>query len=158
MVSINLNRCVAESYRIDSPDIEIQTRFIGRQGFEIGVRLYPTGRLVTDGFPVELALIRITPTGLGMAWPLDDRRLFYHRNPNGDLCMWFPGDPPSLRWTAVKPLVDLILITRRHLIYEEFYRRNNWWPVEDVPHGFQANTEAPIKTSSLRRRLRRTSE
>ncbi len=154
MVSSFLTRFVGESYRLGRSEIEVMSRFLGRAGFGIEVRLFPGGHLVAAGFPIEAASVWITPRGEGRAWPFVGQRAFHHRNPEGDLCMWFPGDRPGLRWTPDKSLLDLVLIVRRHLIFEEFYRRHQYWPVEDIAHGTPRSAEVPIETSALRRRLR----
>lgn len=53
----------------------------------------------------------------------------------GDLCLWYPGDPRSLRWAWSDGLVSYITIVHRHLQAEECWRRTGSWPAEDAPHG-----------------------
>jgi hypothetical protein len=38
---------------------------------------------------------------------------------------------------------------QRHLSYEEYYRREHEWPVEDAPHGHAAKGVHPIRSNLL---------
>ncbi|WP_143226971.1 hypothetical protein [Actinomadura mexicana] len=63
-----------------------------------------------------------------------------HRNPDGSLCLWYPLDSESRRWTSDKGLLDLIWIVQRHLFLENYWRmsgghRGGKWILEDAPHG-----------------------
>lgn len=66
-----------------------------------------------------------------------------HRMPgDGSLCMWFPPDPPELRWVHTDGLAHLLRLTADHLLCEESWRqdgadeyRSNWLSPE-APHGF----------------------
>lgn len=46
-----------------------------------------------------------------------------HRYGKDRLCMWYPKDPPELRWLPEHRLVDLIEMTRRHLFREAWWRQ-----------------------------------
>lgn len=65
----------------------------------------------------------------------------------GDLCLWYPNDPRSLRWEWDDGLVAYITIVHRHLQAEEFWRRTGTWPAEDAPHG---DGPHPIRTEAMR--------
>jgi len=120
------------------------------------------------GYPVERARISVFADGQVVAVPVaDPARTWEHRYPTrftavgdgdwtiafGGLCLWFPGDPPHLRWDWSKGLDDFVRIVQRHLWTEEYCRRNRRpWPVEDAPHGGPlAGKTHPILTPSLRR-------
>lgn len=46
-----------------------------------------------------------------------------HRYDERRLCMWYPADPPELRWLPEHRLVGLIEMARLHLFREEYWRR-----------------------------------
>lgn len=46
-----------------------------------------------------------------------------HRYGKDRLCMWYPDDPPELRWLPEHQLVGLIEMTRRHLFREAWWRQ-----------------------------------
>ena len=45
-----------------------------------------------------------------------------HRYGERKLCMWYPNDPPELRWLPKHRLVGLIEMARRHLFREAWWR------------------------------------
>lgn len=76
--------------------------------------------------------------------PIDYPRVFAdegapspHRMPDDDsLCLYYPGDPEHRRWTAEKGLDELLNLTARHLLAEDFWRENdNVWPFDEAAHG-----------------------
>lgn len=50
-----------------------------------------------------------------------------HRYGERRLCMWYPADPPELRWLPEHRLVGLIEMARLHLFREEYWRRTGGW-------------------------------
>ena len=50
-----------------------------------------------------------------------------HRYGERRLCMWYPADPPELRWLPEHRLVGLIEMARLHLFREEYWRRAGGW-------------------------------
>lgn len=108
-----------------------------------------------DGYSAEQGRIVILDDGLApQAVPLgNEHRRWLHRNPRiavkdipttyrvslanliGSLCLWDPKDPPSLRWSWRKGIGEFIAVAQRHLFYEEYWRQEGHWPVEDSPHG-----------------------
>lgn len=76
-------------------------------------------------------------------------RSWEHRNPDGSLCLWYPRDPVELRWTRDRDVADLVALVQRHLIGEEYQRRNGTWPWEDAPHGDRRQRH-PITSDALR--------
>ncbi len=77
--------------------------------------------------------------------PIDYPRVFAdpgaaspHRMPDDSLCLYYPGDPESGRWTADDGLDELLNLTARHLFAEEFWRQDfKTWPFDEAPHGFR---------------------
>lgn len=64
-----------------------------------------------------------------------------HRMPDDSLCLYYPHDPSSRRWTADKGLLDLLDLVVDHLGYEAFWRATGGegggvWPGDEAPHGF----------------------
>ena len=86
--------------------------------------------------------IAATPRGAG-------GRRWLHRYPPplGQLCLWYPDDPPALGWQWSDGLAAFITIAHRHLQAEEYWRRTGIWPAEDVPHGEGPH---PIRSPALR--------
>lgn len=135
--------------------------------------LVPPSPLDTYGYPIERVRVVVEATAMrpkglltfvssaGLpreratpevhAYPLDGwSRTWRHRNPDGDLCLWYPDDPPTIRWTVSEGLPALLLLIQRHLIAEEGCRRGLDWPVEDAPHGRPVNGGAhPIRSASM---------
>ncbi len=50
-----------------------------------------------------------------------------HRYGERSLCMWYPADPPELRWLPEHRLAGLIEMARLHLFREEYWRRTGGW-------------------------------
>jgi hypothetical protein len=46
-----------------------------------------------------------------------------HRYGKDRLCLWYPKDPPELRWLPDHRLVGLIEVARRHLFREAWWRQ-----------------------------------
>lgn len=69
-----------------------------------------------------------------------------HRYPNGSLCMWYPGDPPELRWTTADGAGTLVANIAAHLVKEEWYRLTGEWKGDEVRHGAPdtANDPKPV--------------
>jgi len=65
-----------------------------------------------------------------------------HRMPDDDaLCLYYPGDPSSRRWTAGKGLLDLLDLIVDHLGYESYWRATGGhdggiWLGDEAEHGF----------------------
>lgn len=79
-----------------------------------------------------------------IAIPLRPAASWKHRNPiveghplSGSLCLWYPRDPPHLRWTWELGLEQFITLVHRHLILEQAVRNGCTWSsiMEDTPHG-----------------------
>ena len=70
----------------------------------------------------------------------------------GALCLWYPLDPPHLRWSWHQGLDGFLRLVQKHVWSEEDYRRTGVWPGEDAPHGRRPDGRPhPITTSELRR-------
>lgn len=65
-----------------------------------------------------------------------------HRMPDDDaLCLYFPGSPPSARWSADDGLLALFNLVRDHLYFEEYWRHTGGmhggeWLGSEAAHGF----------------------
>lgn len=57
-----------------------------------------------------------------------------HRYGNGELCMWYPYDPPARRWTLEDGAGALVAEITAHLLREEWYRETGEWVGEEVKH------------------------
>ena len=105
----------------------------------------PTIELEANGYPVETARItQLDDQPNPFAVPTGPVRSWHHRNPRtstalGSLCLWYPQDPPHLRWTWANGFLDFVAIVQRHLWFEEHFRRHGEWPVPDAPHGERAD-------------------
>jgi hypothetical protein len=58
-----------------------------------------------------------------------------HRYPAGELCMWYPDDPPDARWIWEDGLLRLLIHTQLHLFREAYWRENDFWPGPQFDHG-----------------------
>jgi hypothetical protein len=58
-----------------------------------------------------------------------------HRYEDGSLCMYYPADPPGLRWMPAEGLAALIDCVRTHLFQEAEVRHGHGWPGDEAPHG-----------------------
>lgn len=54
---------------------------------------------------------------------------------NGELCMWYPGDPVERRWIHADGLDVLLDYIADHLFQEAWWRETGEWPGEEAPHG-----------------------
>jgi len=57
----------------------------------------------------------------------------YHAD-DGRLCMWYPLDPASNRWSFKDGLLALIGQIHVHLIKEQLWRELGEWPGVEAPH------------------------
>jgi hypothetical protein len=117
----------------------------------------PTLELEANGYPVEVARIvqyadprhsepYVHPIGPERTWEHRYGLSPEHHNFQ-QLCLWYPGDADHFVWTWDRGLIDLVGIARRHLWYEEHFRRTGRWPVEDAPHGHRSDGQRhPILT------------
>ena len=72
-----------------------------------------------------------------------------------ELCLWYPNDPRSLRWEWPDGIEQYVTRVHRHLHFEEYYRREGEWPVEDAPHAEPVNGAHPILSAFMRKEERR---
>lgn len=109
----------------------------------VDLRLAPPLEFATAGYPIEPVRIALDDfADAPQAYPLRAGLTWFHRNPDpssadgqGALCLWYPRDPKRLRWTWDDGLEQYVAIVHRHLIGEEWYRREGAWPWPDTPHG-----------------------
>lgn len=120
----------------------------------LSVVIDPPQQLADHGYPTESVAtvldgaIRVFPAG-NSARP---GRVFEHRNPTGEYCLFYARDDPALTWRPEDGLEELLAITQRHVAAEEYARRHGGaWPVEDAPHGEPAVGTHPIRSRAARR-------
>lgn len=118
--------------------------------------LDPWAPMADEGYPVERVAVTSFSDGTVRAVPVAAReRRWAHRYPFvsgsllqlGHLCLWYPSDPPALKWSWSDGFVDFVTIVHRHLMAEEYWRRHGRWPAEDAPHG---EGDHPILDPKLR--------
>lgn len=117
------------------------------------MELTPPQEFASAAFPVEVVKVVVPQGTTPVAYPrTETERPWKHRNPSGELCLWYVDDPRALRWEPEDGLTAFISIVHRHLLYEECARRTGEWPAEDAPHG---RGRHPITRRETRRAARR---
>jgi len=111
---------------------------------------------IAEGYPVERINLLLYRNGDIHAIPKWRKgRKWNHRYRHfgiaTGLCLWYPHDPPELRWTWDDGLEEYVLIVSRHLIYEEYWRRTGEWPVEDAPHDDSYSTSRKRTIAGMNR-------
>jgi hypothetical protein len=136
---------------------------IGGLVLDVTFAAYP--ELADVGYPDERARISIWPNADIYSYPLGPERSWCHRYPSplgerfgylaGQLCLWYPKDPRHLRWEWSDGLEQFLTRVHRHLHFEEFFRREGQWPVEDAPHDDPVNDAHPIVSEFMRQQEHR---
>ncbi|MGW5016048.1 hypothetical protein ACWEOR_28850 [Micromonospora chalcea] len=134
-------------------------------GVILDMSLTPLPELAFAGYESEGGRVSIRPDGRIYSFPLGPERTWHHRYPSplgkqfghvaGQLCLWYPKDPRSLRWEWDDGLEQYVTRVYRHLFYEEYYRRERHWPVEDAPHDDPVTGAHPICSAFMRKKERR---
>jgi len=134
-------------------------------GLVLDLTLHPLPELDADGYRPERCRISVRPDGAVHAFPLGPARTWLHRNPSplgpafgyiaAELCLWYPGDPRSLRWEWPDGFQQYVTRVHRHVFFEEYNRRSGHWPTEDAPHGDAGASPHPIRTLTMNREARR---
>ncbi len=130
-------------------------------GLVLDLSFTPLPELAVAGYDGERGRVSIRPNGAIYAFPLGPERTWHHRylfplgerfgHLAGQLCLWYPKDPRSLRWEWDDGLEQYVTRVYRHLFYEEYYRREGHWPVEDAPHDDPDTGAHPICSALMRR-------
>lgn len=123
----------------------------------LSIVIDPPQQLAHHGYPTER--VAVVLDGNVRAFPAGDSaqagRVFGHRNPTGEYCLFYARDDPALTWRPEDGLEELLAITQRHVAAEEYARRHDGaWPVEDAPHGEPAVGTHPIRSRAARRAVR----
>jgi hypothetical protein len=123
----------------------------------LSVVIDPPQQLADHGYPAER--VAVVLDGNVRVFPARDSaqkgRVFGHRNPTGEYCLFYARDHPALTWRPEDGLEELLAITQRHVAAEEYARRHGGaWPVEDAPHGEPAVGTHPIRSRAARRATR----
>lgn len=134
-------------------------------GLIVDLTFSPLPELAAADYGVERGRMSVRPHGDIYAFPLGPVRPWHHRNPSplgprfgklaGDLCLWYLNDPRSLRWSWDDGLEQYVTRVHRHLLFEEYYRREGQWPVEDAPHAQPVTGAHRIRSAFMRREVRR---
>lgn len=134
-------------------------------GLVLDMSFAPLPELEVVGYDDERGRVTIQPDGRIYSFPLGRKRSWRHRYPSplgaqfgflaGPLCLWYPKDPRSLRWDWDDGLEQYVTRVYRHLFYEEYYRRQAHWPVEDAPHDDPTTGVHPICSAFMREEERR---
>jgi hypothetical protein len=145
---------------VDIPNVSVDRVLAWRRGVEFDLTFASPAELAAAGYGPEQARLLVPWSGEPEAWPRGKRRPWKHRNPRrgdiddrwttGSLCLYYPHDPRPLRWVWEDGLEAYVIRMQRHLFYEEYYRREHEWPVEDTPHGHPAKGAHPIRSDLLR--------
>lgn len=96
--------------------------------------------------PVEVRFRPVLPPSYGRLIRANDYPGVYaeqemaspHRLPDRALCLYYPGDPPELRWESRMGLLSLLDAAAEHLCFEGYWRRHGTWLGAEAPHGFAA--------------------
>lgn len=141
-MAIPLNRVLrspeAVAEEISTGQYGVTLRFVGRKDRQVLFEgsFVPPAAFAKERYPFEIAHILVGPQGDVWTVPKESSRSWEHRNgPGGELCLWFEGDPRELRWEWEDGFDAYVAIVHRHLVYEEFFRREGRWPVEAAEHG-----------------------
>jgi hypothetical protein len=113
------------------------------------VELLPLRDLEPHGFEPETVRVLVRDDEQVFALVPTDGRKWKHTYDGFYFCLWFPDDPPQLKWDWSKGFATYLWILDRHVLYEEQWRRSGEWPVEDAPHG-RGTTRHEIRTPRLR--------
>lgn len=105
-----------------------------RGGFAVAVTVVP------HGVPPRRVRISFARAGEVPLVNADGPAESKHRYGGGELCMWYPDDPPELRWARPDPPGELLGLIILHLLREEWWRRTGEWIGDEAPH--------PIRLSS----------
>ena len=99
-------------------------------GFQVNLTLNPEG---IEARHVRIQFARGTPEVPRVV--VDGPSNSPHRYADNTLCMWYPSDPPNLRWGPVDGSADLVTRIAAHLIREAWWRETAEWIGPEVAHG-----------------------
>lgn len=142
------------------PNVVVDGMLAWRPGIEFDLTFLAPSELVAAKYGPERARLLVRWDGSLECTPRGPRRTWKHRNQRrgdrdeqwttGSLCLFYPRDPRPLRWEWDDGLEAYVLRAQRHLFYEEYFRRENEWPVEDAPHGHPTSGTHAIRSSLMR--------
>ena len=112
------------------------------------LKLSPLVPMARDNYPDEVVTLIVLADQRVFALPTAGARSWRHRMPEGlrELCLWYVRDHPELQWSWDDGLEVLITIVHRHVMAEEYFRRNRRWPIDEAPHGLSPHREVPAST------------
>ncbi|GAA2560731.1 hypothetical protein GCM10010210_38920 [Pseudonocardia hydrocarbonoxydans] len=112
-----------------------------RGGFAIAVTVVPAG------VPPRKVRISFARAGEVPLVNVDGPTESKHRYSGGELCMWYPDDPPELRWARPDPPGELLGMIVLHLVREEWWRRTGEWVGDEAPHPTTRSDHRPTGSS-----------
>jgi hypothetical protein len=143
----------ADLYVVQSAEVVLTTY----DTVVLHIAFRPLPSLAIHGYPFENVGVMIKRNGQVLTTPHADQRTWYHHNNDAfnSLCLWFPNDPQQLQWNWTDGFCSYLLVIFRHLCAEEYFRRNDKWPFEDVAHG---DIDPPIRSANLKSVVRLSGE
>jgi hypothetical protein len=90
--------------------------------------------LNVPGLPARHVRIAFAGTGAVPSVYADGPAKSPHRYGDGSLCMWYPWDPETARWTRRDGAVALLGHITAHLLREEWWRKTGEWIGDEAPH------------------------
>ena len=111
----------------------IQTRIdhndrIHRGGFQVDFTLSVTG------LPARHVRVVFAGAGAVPSAYADGPAESPHRYEDTSLCMWYPWDPETARWTRRDGAAALLGHITGHLLREEWWRKTGEWIGDEAPH------------------------
>ena len=97
--------------------------------------------LAVPGLPIRHVRIVFTGRGTAPSVYADGPADSPHRYGDGSLCMWYPGDPDTGRWTRRDGAAALLGHIAAHLLREEWWRKTGEWAGKEMPHGEEDDTD-----------------
>jgi len=97
--------------------------------------------LAVPGLPARQVRIVFAGRGTAPSVYADGPRKSPHRYDDGSLCMWYPGDPHTGRWTRRDGAAALLGHITAHLLREVWWRNTGEWVGEEVTHGEGDDTD-----------------
>jgi len=96
--------------------------------------------VTVPGLPARHVRIVFASSGTTPAVYADGHCESPHRYGDGSLCMWYPYDPDSARWTRRDGAAALLGHITAHLLREEWWRKTGEWAGDEVPHNEEDDT------------------
>lgn len=94
--------------------------------------------VLVPGYPARLVTLEFSRLTAELPKVFaDGSTLSPHRYPSRgrtQLCIWYPTDPPELRWVPDDGLLRLFGMAAEHLLKEAWWRESGEWVGMQAPH------------------------